>query len=107
MNYATQTDRGFKTARFVLTCLLGAGLWLGGPFPLQAGSPPSISVQPQSQEVMVGSNVTFSATASGTSPLSYQWCEDDSVILGATNSAFSIQGLALTDAGDYTLVVTN
>jgi hypothetical protein len=56
---------------------------------------------------MVGSNVTFSATASGTSPLSYQWCEDDSVILGATNSAFSIQGLALTDAGDYTLVVTN
>src|ERR1019366_8014598 len=37
------------------------------------GTPPSIVTQPQSQTVGVGSNVTFTVTASGTAPLSYQW----------------------------------
>jgi hypothetical protein len=34
---------------------------------------PAITVQPQSQTNYVGSNVTFTVTATGTAPLSYLW----------------------------------
>jgi len=35
--------------------------------------PSSITTQPQSQTNLVGSNITFGVTASGTAPLSYRW----------------------------------
>src|SRR5438132_9665813 len=35
--------------------------------------PPMITNQPQSQTVVVGQNASFSVTATGTAPLSYQW----------------------------------
>jgi PA14 domain/Immunoglobulin domain/Immunoglobulin I-set domain len=38
---------------------------------------PTISVQPQSQTIFAGQNVTFSVTASGTGPLTYAWYRND------------------------------
>jgi hypothetical protein len=36
-------------------------------------APPVITVQPKAQTVLTGTNVTFSVTATGTAPLSFQW----------------------------------
>ena len=40
---------------------------------LTVNVPPTITAQPQGLRVWVGSDVTFTVTAAGTSPLSYQW----------------------------------
>src|SRR5690348_1349111 len=47
---------------------------------------PSITAQPQSATVQVGQSVTFTVTASGSSPLLYQWARKGAVINGATSS---------------------
>jgi hypothetical protein len=74
---------------------------------------PQISGQPTGQTVNVGSAVRLSVTATGTTPLSFQWQKNGSGLAngnglsGATTSALSIQSAQLTDAGDYRVVVTN
>ncbi|MCX6928395.1 MAG: hypothetical protein NT154_35080 [Verrucomicrobia bacterium] len=35
--------------------------------------PPSVTTQPSSQAILIGSNVTFSVAVAGTGPFSYQW----------------------------------
>ena len=66
----------------------------------------TINIQPQSQNKCLGSNVTFSVNASGTTPVTYQWLKDGSTI-PATNSSYTITGLSLLDEGIYTCEVTN
>ncbi len=58
-----------------LTTLVGAlfpGVLLVLPLAASA-DPPTITLQPADQAVLVGSNATFSVVATGTLPLSYQW----------------------------------
>jgi hypothetical protein len=45
-----------------------------------------ITIPPVNQSVPAGTNVTFSVTASGTPPLSYQWQFDGTNITGATGT---------------------
>jgi len=68
---------------------------------------PSITSHPASQTVMVGSGVSFSVTATGTAPLSYQWKKDNVTLSGATSSTYSIASAALSNAGSYTVTVSN
>ena len=68
---------------------------------------PTISAQPQSLTVKVGSNVTFSVTATGTPPPSYQWRFANTNIPGATSSNYTRLNVQLSDAGNYSVGVTN
>ena len=68
---------------------------------------PFLSIVPQSQMIARGSNVTFTAAATGTAPLRFQWLFNDTAIPGATNTTFSLTNLSLTQQGDYRIVVTN
>ena len=74
---------------------------------LTVNVPPSITEQPQSRTVNAGNTVTFSVTASGTAPLSYQWYQSNSLIAGATAASYTITGVQPTDAGDYMVTVSN
>jgi hypothetical protein len=72
-------------------------------------SPPSIPVivtQPVGVSRVVGQNLVLSVTATG-GTCTYQWRKDGQNITGATNPSFSITDVVLTDAGSYTVVVTN
>ncbi|MBI5383402.1 MAG: immunoglobulin domain-containing protein [Verrucomicrobia bacterium] len=73
----------------------------------QPNMPPSITVQPLSQAAGVGSTATFSVTATGTTPLRYQWRKDDQAIANATNAVLTLSSLQITDAGNYRVAVTN
>lgn len=77
------------------------------PHPLHSGfvAAPVITTNPLSQTVPTGANATFVAVASG-SP-TWQWSKDGSPIVGATNSTFSIIGVAGGDAGTYAATATN
>ena len=68
---------------------------------------PAITAQPSSSTVISGGAASFSVVASGTSPLAYQWKKDGSSISGATSSTYTIASTQTTDAGSYTVVVTN
>ena len=69
---------------------------------------PSITAQPQSQSVAIGATATFSVTASGTAPLSYQWRANGVNISGATSSSYSLANCQLSNSGtNFSVVVTN
>jgi alpha-tubulin suppressor-like RCC1 family protein len=69
--------------------------------------PPQITAQPQPQIVEPGWSVTFSATAIGTTPLSYQWVHDGMQIGGASGSSYAIASVQPSDAGNYSVTVVN
>jgi sugar lactone lactonase YvrE len=69
--------------------------------------PLSITVQPQSQQLLAGSNVTFNVSAASTQPLAYQWFFNGSVIGGAFGSSYSINPLTTDLSGNYSVVLTN
>ena len=69
--------------------------------------PPSIGVHPVSQRIVTSSNVTFTVTASGTVPLSYQWRFNGANIGGATRSSYSITNVQTAHAGIYSVLITN
>lgn len=70
-------------------------------------NPPAITAQPQSQTTSPGSNATFTVTANGTAPLSFQWLFNDTNIVGATANPFTIANVQFTNAGNYSVIVTN
>ena len=69
---------------------------------------PVITRQPAAQSVAVGKTASFSVTATGTEPFSYQWKRNGDYILGATDSGYTT---AATSVGDtnalFSVVVTN
>ena len=69
--------------------------------------PPIIITQPTNHLVTVGDSVSFSVTASGTTPLSYQWRLNTTNIAGATNAMLTLNTVQLSDAGNYSVTVTN
>ena len=70
-------------------------------------SAPTITTQPTSQTIAVGSAASFSVTATGSDTLTYQWYKDSSAISGATSSTYAISSAATSDAGSYYVTVSN
>ncbi len=68
---------------------------------------PSILIQPTNQTVTVGDAVSFSVTASGMPPLSYQWSFNGTNIVGAANSTLTLTNVQPGQAGNYEVLVTN
>jgi hypothetical protein len=72
------------------------------------GAPPIITNQPSSQTVNFGSNATFSVGATGTPVLSYQWrFNTTNILAGQTGTFLTVTNAQSTNAGEYTVVVTN
>ncbi len=75
--------------------------------------PPSISAPPPSQTVTAGTNVSFSVTAAGTAPLSFQWQKNNlnlangGNVSGATTSILTLSNVQSDDAANYSVIVTN
>jgi len=70
--------------------------------------PPVILTQPQDQTVSAGQTASFSVTATGAKPLSYQWYVNGSMISGATNTSYTTPTLGLIDSGStYSVTVFN
>ena len=69
---------------------------------------PLIIDQPQRIDtVIAGRNVTFRVDAVGTVPLTYQWEKNGNPISGQTNSSLTITNAQSSDAGTYTVCVSN
>ena len=72
-----------------------------------SNSPPALSTQPSGQSLLVGQSFQLNVTASGSSPLSYQWHKSGAAIAGATASSYSVAGASTADTGAYTVTISN
>jgi hypothetical protein len=68
---------------------------------------PLITTNPASLTVVTGSTANFTVTALGAPPLSYQWQFNGSNIADATTNAYSLPSAQSSDAGEYSVVVSN
>jgi alpha-tubulin suppressor-like RCC1 family protein len=71
------------------------------------GSPPIVVTPPSDKTVPAGTNVTFVMVAGGTPPLSYQWQFSGTNIMGATGASLTLNNVQATNAGSYSVVVSN
>jgi pectin methylesterase-like acyl-CoA thioesterase len=68
--------------------------------------PPTITTQPESATVTVGSPAQFSVAATGEG-LFYQWYKNGALINGATNATLAFTSAQPADSGTYMVVVSN
>jgi hypothetical protein len=73
--------------------------------------PPTIVSQPADQVAFVGDKVTFNVVAAGDPPLSYQWLfkgfNTFVRLMGETNASLTLANVQLTNAGNYSVRVSN
>ena len=90
-----------KQKPFLLISLIGLAV------PMLCPAQPTITVQPQSQTNVVGSTLTLAVEAAGEPPLVYHWRKSGGPVAGATNAALVFTNLQSSQAGNYTVIITN
>ncbi len=68
---------------------------------------PSVAVQPAPQSAFLGSAASFSVTTVGAWPFTYQWQFNSNNIPGATGQTLVLPGVAYTNGGYYSVIVSN
>lgn len=68
---------------------------------------PAILSQPTNQQAWPDSVASFSVSAVGALPLNYQWRYGEAAISGATNPFLQLLNVQFTNAGRYSVVITN
>ena len=100
---ATFNDSGTYTA------VVGnaAGLAVTSQAILSVDPSPVVRVQPLPRAVLLGAPVSFSVTAAGEAPLSYQWRLNNVDLPGETGATLSLVAATNSSAGDYSVNVSN
>lgn len=68
---------------------------------------PEVSSITEDLSVIDGGEATLEVTATGSTPLTYQWYVDGNPINGADQSTYTIPSVTPGDEGDYTVEITN
>ena len=84
-----------------------ATLTVSTPPPANSGVAPTITQQPAAQSVFTGSNASFTVSATGSPAPTYQWYFNGGLIGGATASTFTLASVQPSNAGNYTVTVSN
>lgn len=100
---ASVTDAGGYT----VTVGNAAGLAVTSQAQLVVDPAPVIRVQPQPRSVLLGGQASFSVTALGEPPLSYQWLLNNVDLTDETNAVLTVTNAKNSSAGDYSVKVSN
>ena len=68
---------------------------------------PVISISPLTQTKKTGESVNYTLSPTGGTVFSFQWAKNNTLIEGATSATYSVDSLKMSDAGEYTCVITN
>lgn len=72
------------------------------------GQPPQIITPPTNAIACIGSDTNFNVTVSGTSPLQFQWYfNETNLLIGATNSVLPLANVQSSNAGLYSVSLSN
>ncbi len=78
------------------------------PATLTVYVPPTIAQQPQDRTVNAGQSATFSVTAAGSTPYSYQWRKTNGAFIpGGTSRTLQIANATPADEGSYQVTITS
>jgi hypothetical protein len=91
---------------YVLVVSNFLGSVTSAPAALSVLYPITIVASPSDQAVLVGGSAVFGLVAAG-NPLNYQWLKDGNPITGANAPQYFITNALLTDAGGYSVIVSN
>lgn len=94
-------------AAYTVVLSRSGGSTVSNPATLSLITLPGIITQPQNQIATTGGSVTFSVTTSGTGPLAYQWYRNGVPINLATAATYTIAAAGTSDAGAYSVLVSN
>jgi len=100
---ASASDSGVYEAIVLDAC----GSIASAPATVLVRSPPAVDVPPAALSVCEGSPAIFTAVASGTPPLAFQWRRGGVAIPGETGESLVIVAATPADAGSYDVVVAN
>lgn len=109
-SYQISNAHSGDAGSYTVTVTNSAGVVTSSPASLTvsvASTAPVLLTQPQSTTAAIGAAVNFSASASSTAGLSYQWSKDGSPLAGATTNQYSIPSVSTSDAGSYMVTATN
>jgi hypothetical protein len=95
------------TYRLVVSDNFGVNTSVPADVIVQLLGVPQILSQPLDALVTEGSRVTFSVSAKGAPPLSYQWLYNGAPIPDATNTSYTTPQLAVGDSGNFTVTISN
>ena len=84
-----------------------SGSVTSGTTVLTVNALPVITSNPSGRVVPAGTNVTFTATATGAAPLFYQWRRNGADIPLATQASVTLTNVTRTNSGVYSMVVSN
>ena len=118
------TISGAQTPRLTVSSITNSGAYYvvvangaasvaSAPAGVSVGGAPAILTQPSSLTNFTGSQATFSVTAMGTQPLTYQWLKngtnlaDGANISGAKSNMLFVSSVGFPDAGTYSVIVSN
>jgi len=68
---------------------------------------PSIITQPVGTNAVGGESYTFTVSAFGTPPLTYQWRKDGDVLVAGGSPGYPLFNLTRSNSGIYSVIVTN
>ncbi len=104
----TAADNGAKF-NVVVSNSVGSATSNSATLTVNAGNAaPAITTQPANQTVSVGQAATFTVTASGAAPLTYQWEKNSVNITGATSASYITPATVSTDSGtNFDVIVSN
>ena len=71
------------------------------------GTAPFMTLNPTNQAGRLSSDVTFTASAFGTPPLTYQWLRNDVALANETNASLTIRHFQTANIGAYAVRVAN
>ncbi len=98
---------GTSTYRVIISNSAGAVISNDAVLTVNPNPPPTIATQPQNWNIQEDGSVVFTVVASGPGALSYQWQFNGQNIPGATQSALALNGVKVSAAGQYRVLVSS
>jgi pectate lyase len=103
---AQLTDTGGYSV--LVTNASGSVLSYNAQLVVTVPTPPTILTQPQSLTVLPGQSASFTVTAGGSEPFTYQWYYNTNTLLtNATGDTLTLLNVQPADAGSYSVLVGN
>ncbi|MFC1476814.1 immunoglobulin domain-containing protein, partial [Fibrobacterota bacterium] len=85
----------------------GGGERISNEVLLSLNGPAVIVVNPEDTTQWTGRSISFQVTASGSTPIIYQWQKDGINVMGGTQRVLNVDNLTISDAGNYRCIAEN